>query len=241
MKAPLQNIQVPSVYKHDGILVDLPAAMSQVTPDMAHAIEHISEDVESLGGNLIFSDLFRSYDMQFQARLDYTSGKKKAYSPAAGGSMHEAGRAMDIDILSLKMTLKNFWNICSKYGVTPIIKTPSTSLSECWHFDCRGSHGIVYNYYAAGKAKNMKPYYAMAASAILSVGIKVDRFANCQNEAFIQSALIRLGYDIGAMDGEIGPKCWTALEREGWGRIVPIHDIAVALEYKLARVFPNEY
>jgi len=37
----------------------------------------------------MLSDLLRSYDMQLQAHLDYTSGKKSAFSPAPGGSMHE--------------------------------------------------------------------------------------------------------------------------------------------------------
>lgn len=98
----------------------------------------------------MLSDLLRSYDMQLQAHLDYTSGKKSAFSPAPGGSMHEGGRAFDLDLGALKIKLGQFWDIARKYGVTPIIKSPNPSASEAWHFDCRGSHERIYAYEYSG-------------------------------------------------------------------------------------------
>ena len=59
--------------------------------------------------NLRWSDLFRSYEMQKQANLDFLQGRKKAFSPPPGGSLHEAGRAMDIDLSTIGMGLAKFW------------------------------------------------------------------------------------------------------------------------------------
>ena len=59
------------------------------------------DDLTALGNNLRLSDLFRTYEMQRQVNLDYVEGRKHAYSPPPGGSMHEAGRAMDIDLSSM--------------------------------------------------------------------------------------------------------------------------------------------
>jgi hypothetical protein len=82
MKTPLQHIQILSIYKiGQGQRVFLPSRMALCTPDTTAALMGIKRGVESAGGQLYLSDLFRSYDMQFQAHLDYTSGKKSAYSP----------------------------------------------------------------------------------------------------------------------------------------------------------------
>jgi hypothetical protein len=178
--------------------------------------------------------------MQFQAHLDYTSGKKSAFSPAPGGSMHEAGRSLDLDLGSLKISLAQFWDIAAKYGLSPIIKEPKTSLKEAWHFDCRGSHGKIYEYYAAGKGTDRKPYEAMAASAILSAGLRHDAFVGRETEAGIQSGLIRLGYELGNFDGQIGMKTKMALQKAG----LPDSDLKAALEgveNLIQKSFPDEF
>jgi hypothetical protein len=41
--------------------------------------------------------------MQLQSHLDWKTGKKSAFSPPPGGSLHEAGRALDLDLDSLGM------------------------------------------------------------------------------------------------------------------------------------------
>jgi hypothetical protein len=241
MKTPLVPVQILSVYTtQSGQRVFLPQRMAQCTPDTHNALISIKNDVEKAGGQLYLSDLFRSYDMQLQAHLDYTSGKKKAFSPAPGGSMHEAGRAFDLDLAELKMPLAKFWKIAGTYGVFPIIKKPDSALKEAWHFDCRGSHGKVYDYYTAGKGTNIAPYQAMAASAILSIGVSHDLFKGREREAAIQSLLIRLGYEIGNIDGQVGMKTNKALSQAG---IISknLDDVLTALENMAQKKFSIEY
>ena len=216
MKSPLSPISIISVYKNTlEDLLPLPARMAQCTPDTYAAIMNIAKDLVKKGGKLILSDLFRSYDMQMQSHLDFVSRKKRAFSPPPGGSFHEAGRAFDLDLDAMKIPLSDFWIIAAKYAVTPIIKQPKPNVAEAWHFDCRGSHQIVYEYYDGGKGNNFKPYTAAAASAILSIGVRVDAFGANQQQAALQSCLIRLGREIGNIDGQIGRKTQTALEELG--------------------------
>lgn len=211
---PLVDIHVPSIYFASGARVDLPRRMAVCTPDTRAAILALSADVAECGGALYLSDLFRSYDMQFQSNLDWSSGRKRAFSPPPGGSMHEAGRAMDIDLKALKMTLSDFWPIAKTHGFSPVIKEPRARELEAWHFDRRGSHQLIYAYYAAKRGANMKPYAAMAASAILSAGIRVDAFGTRQMQlvALMQSGLIRLGHNIGNLDGILGERTRAAID-----------------------------
>ena len=138
------------------------------------------------------------------------------------------------------MPLEKFWPIAKAHGVFPIIKKPDSAASEAWHFDRRGSHQRVYEHYAAGKGTNMKPYQAMAASAILAIGVKVDLFDARQAEAAIQCCLVRLGHDIGNIDGRVGRRTKDALAQEG----VPLKDVDETLrllENKVQAKFPEEY
>ncbi|MCX6312079.1 MAG: D-alanyl-D-alanine carboxypeptidase family protein [Bacteroidetes bacterium] len=240
MSAPLIKIQLPSIYMSGTTRLNLPERMAKCSPDTKKAIYSILAEVKKLGGELILSDLFRSYDMQLQSNKDYLMGKKKAFSPPPGASMHEAGRAFDMDLNAMKIPLKKFWEIASSFGVLPIISQPKTNVSEAWHFDCHGSHQLIYDYYHSGKGKNMKPYTAMAASAIVSIGVHVDQFDTKQNGAFIQSGLIRLGQTIGDIDGAVGPKSKSALSNLA----INSNDLvsaAVAIENLLKQKFPMEY
>jgi zinc D-Ala-D-Ala carboxypeptidase len=242
MSAPLIEVVITSIYKNNaGQRLPLPERMAHCTPDMEVAIRALSVELAQQGGNLFLSDLFRSYDMQLQSHMDFVKGKKTAFSPPPGGSMHEAGRALDLDLENLGMDLHGFWELARPHGLSPIINTPSAGLSESWHFDCRGSHQIVYDYYKGGKGTNFpKPYPAMAASAILALGIKVDRFGSNQAAAAVQSALIRLGQTLGNIDGSIGKKTRAALEAVG----VPFAEpeaMVVALDGLLREKFPQEY
>jgi hypothetical protein len=213
MKTPLLPIQIISIYKNKlGDLMPLPERMAKCTPDTFNAIFDIAKDVAAKGGKLVLSDLFRSYEMQAQSHNDYISGKKKAFSPAPGGSFHEAGRAFDLDLSAIKISLADFWKIAKKYNVVPIIDKPNKGTSEAWHFECRASHQIVNDYYLQGKGTNLKPYKAATASAILTIGERVDLFGTNQKQAMIQCNLIRLGKTLGNIDGNIGKKTQTALE-----------------------------
>lgn len=243
MKSPLLPIEIISIYKNElGDRKLLPGRMAKCTPDTYQAILNTAKALEKVGGKLVLSDLFRSYDMQAQSHKDYASGKKNAFSPPPGGSFHEAGRAFDLDLGAMKISLKDFWVIAKANGLYPIIEKADKNLSEAWHFDCRGSHQLVYDYYQSGKGKNFKPYTAAAASAILSVNIRVDAFGEHQREAAIQSCLIRLGNDIGNLDGLLGMRSLKALDQMG----IPysadsIDAILTQLEHLIQQAFNKEF
>lgn len=243
MPIPLTPVEIESIYfdKHNQ-RVNLFPRMAQCTPDTKAALMKIKVELEARGLKLFLSDMFRSHGMQLQAHID--NAKKGVFSPLPGGSMHEAGRAIDLDLDALLMggilTLKDFWDIARPHGFFPIVGQPDPSLKEAWHFDCRGSHDKVRQYYLDGKGgSKMKPYEAMAASGILSIGVQVDRFNN-QKAALIQSALIRLGHELGAIDGGIGSKTKLALEAAG----IPFGTedaMLTALEDQLRQRFPAEF
>lgn len=240
MKTPLPNINIESIYFKDEKRLPLPKRMAQCTPDTQRALIEIGKAVEKEKGHLFLSDLFRSYEMQLQSHLDWKSGRKKAFSPPPGGSMHEAGRAFDLDLDNLKIPLADFWKIAKKFDVFPIIQKPTAGASESWHFDCRGSHQKVYQYYSAGKGGNMKSYTAMAVSGILSIGVQVDAFSKKQTEATIQAGLIRLGFELGNIDGDIGQKTRGALTKAkiSWTNA---EQALLAVENQLKEKYPQEY
>lgn len=239
MFTPLVPIAIQSIYDNK----PLPTRMAHCTPDTYAAAFATKADLLSKSCDLVLSDMFRSYDMQFQANLDYVTKKKKAYSPPPGGSMHEAGRAFDLDLARIKkIKLAEFWTIAAAHKLAPIIDTPDNKLSEAWHFDCRGSHQIVYDYYNAKKGDNFKSSYtAMAASAIVSTGQKVDVLGDDVRPAYIQSGLIRLGQIIGDLDGSIGAKSRDAIEAIGIDPAASLDDIAEAVDRKLQARFPDEF
>ena len=159
-----------------------------------------------------------------------------------GGSFHEAGRAFDLDLSAIKIPLADFWVIAAKYGVVPIIDQPKTNVSEAWHFDCRGSHQVVYKYYSEGKGNNFKPYTAAAASGILSIGVNVDAFGSNQIQAAIQSCLIRLGKEIGNIDGQIGRRSQQALKELNVPfNISNLSDMLLQAENLIQQKFPAEF
>lgn len=241
MKIPLLSIEIESIYKRGGQAVLLPQRMAQCTPDTLAAVKAIQIDLAKKGGKLVLSDMFRSYDMQFQAYMDWVSKKKKAYSPPPGGSMHEAGRAFDIDLSQIGISLGKFWDLAGNHGVTPIVTKPDKRLSEAWHFDKRGSYQMVYIYFQRHPEWRIKPYKAMATSAIISAGVHVNNFGIKQIEANIQFGLIRLGKDkIGKVDGIIGPKTRNALAEEDISSYDLI-EIELEVENRLQLKFPEEY
>lgn len=240
MKTPLTHINIESIYFKDGKRLPLPKRMAQCAPDVKEALIKIGKDVEDKGGKFYLSDLFRSYEMQMQSHLDFVSGRKKAFSPPPGGSMHEAGRAFDMDLDKMEMKLADFWEIAARHGFSPIIDKPVKGVSESWHFDCRASHQLVYDYYKSGKGTNMKAYTAMAASGILAIGVKVDFFKNNQAAAAVQAGLIRLGFELGSIDGDVGQKTRAALGKAGveW---TTVDEVLLKVENLLREKFPQEY
>jgi len=190
-----------------------------------------------MGFGIRLSDLFRSHDQQAQSHADFVEGRKKAFSPAPGGSLHEAGRAMDIDLSSIGVSLPKFGEIARAHGFSPIIDTPDPHRSESWHFDCHGSHHAVYEYVKEGKAgKMLAPYTQMAQSAILAIGVKLE-VVPAQEVAYLQAGLIRLGFDPGRIDGVQGDKTSRALRDAGANLSDPVTWMSDALRAK----FPAEY
>jgi hypothetical protein len=226
-------VSVASIYNNAA----LPVRMAKCTSDTAAALQGVVDDLRSLGHELRLSDLFRSYEMQRQAHLDYVEKRKKAYSPPPGGSMHEAGRAMDIDLSSMGVTLKEFWEIAKARGFFPIIDAPIPSRSEAWHFDCRGSHDAIYQYVRAGKAgASIAPYTQMAMSGILAIGVQVDLLPDL-SVGTLQSSLIRLGFDPGRIDGVMGDRTLGAMRDAGLDPDDPFGTVGLALKEK----FPAEF
>lgn len=243
MKSPLIPINIISIYKNQlGDLLPLPTRMAKCTPDTHIAIFKTAEALAKKGGKLILSDLFRSHDMQAQSHQDFISGKKKAFSPPPGGSFHESGRAFDLDLKAMKIDLADFWAIGAKFGLVPIIDKPQKSKSEAWHFDCRGSHQLVYQYYTDKKGTNFKPYTAAAASSILAIGVQVDVFGQNQKAAALQSCLIRLGKVIGNIDGQIGMRTQAALEELGVNfDLQNVDRMLIEVENLVQQKFPAEF
>ena len=244
MPAPMQKIDILSIYfdKPTNTRLKLPKRMAQCAPDTKKAVLKIRDELSLNGIDLFLSDMFRSYDMQLQAHIE--NAKKGIFSPLPGGSMHEAGRAFDLDLSALLkdnvLSLADFWEIAAAHGVSPIVGTPNKNLKEAWHFECRGSHAKVRQYYRDGKGgNNMQSYEAMAASAILAIGVQVDRFNN-QKAAAIQSALIRLGHEPGPLDGAIGQKTRNALAAAGIAD-GPVDAMLLPLEERLKQTFPEDY
>ena len=230
MLTPLVSVTLPSIYGNSKPLFP---RLARATPDFSAVLDR----VKSMAPALRWSDLYRPYDVQLQSHQDYVTGKKKAFSPPPGGSFHESGRAMDIDLATIGMDLASFWNFLKPLGLVPIIGTPNDKLSEAWHFDFRGSHQVVYDYVASGKVAAMYSPYAQAArSAILATGQHVAGVPD-QDIALIQSGLIRLGQDPGPIDGVAGFRTNAAANAVGATR----DNVDTKLGELLRAKFPAEF
>lgn len=247
----LKSIIFPSIYQVNGSPVPMPKRMAQCTPDLHDALFALQDKLPA-PSRIILSDLYRSHDMQLQAHLDYITGKKKAYSPAPGGSMHEAGRAFDLSLNDLlvnkDMTLARFWELARSHGIVPIVKIPSPKQSEAWHFERRGSHQLVYDYYTTKEDANCSPYEAMVTSALLDIGnyesVRIEGIATSsekQQTAYAQSLLIRQGYAPGNIDGQLGPKTFAALKKNllRIGMFQDISEVAAVLEKLVSSLVDN--
>lgn len=100
MAAPLVPVEILSIYPENSPnKKKLPPKMAQCAPDMKKAVLGARDELQAKGVILRLSDMFRSYDMQLQAHIE--NAKKNVFSPLPGGSLHEAGRAFDLDLDTL--------------------------------------------------------------------------------------------------------------------------------------------
>ncbi len=147
----LKPIIIPSIYKNSaGHRLVLPRRMAFLNSDAADSVHALNSHMITIDANFYLSDAYRTREMQEKARNDYVAGRKKSYSPPPGESIHEAGRAMDIDVESLSIPLSRFWEISMFYGWRPIISVPDSNRLECWHFE--------YLAYWCGKPSDALPF-----------------------------------------------------------------------------------
>jgi len=193
------------------------------TADTAAALLALHEAVQSAGGDFRVTELHRDVAVQQAARAKYdrwvaagkpkpgTSGfnastMKAAFVATPGRSMHNAGRAIDVNLGVLKFPgvaadkqLDKLWELAKACGWSPVIRAADEKASEAWHFDCWGDlHGI----------RDRLGYEQAAFAGALFVG----HAGHGTSWASVTQALLqRAGKDIGPIDGAFGPKSRAAL------------------------------
>ena len=217
----------------------LPHRLAQCTPDTKAAIEAVARDLAGLGFGIRLSDLFRSHDMQAQSHADFVEGRKKAFSPPPGGSLHEAGRAMDIDLSSIGVPLPQV--LGDRQGArlharssTRRIRTgrnPGTSIVAAvttrYTSTCRPGR----------RAPCSRPIRRWRRARLLAIGVKLDVIPAQERRRSCKPALIRLGFDPGRIDGVQGNRTMRALEAAG----ADLHDPITWLSEALRKMYPAEY
>lgn len=146
------NVTVPSIYGTKG--QPLPKRMAKMVHAAAQALQRVFRDVVALGGHLYITDMFRSAVDQQRAHEDWKTGRKTAYSPPSCSSVHEAGRAIDIDAFDTGIGHERVRQILNKHGWVNIVK--SLTGPECWHYEFREeaweSYKAKYDYAAMARA-----------------------------------------------------------------------------------------
>jgi hypothetical protein len=130
---------------------------------------------------------------------------KAAFVALPGRSFHNAGRAIDVHLGVLKFPgvaadkqLDRLWEIARSCGWDPIIKAPDEGASEAWHFDHYGE--------LSGVLKRLGYEQAALCGAILVGHGDLSGFG-----AELQALICRAGFDIGKIDGDVGPRTLGAL------------------------------
>lgn len=145
------RVSVPGTYPKGK---PLPASMSKLVEEAAISLKKVYEEVVKAGGHLYISDMFRSAIMQQKAHEDWKMGRKSSYSPPACSSVHEAGRAIDIDAYDTGIGHKKVREILNANGWTNIVETLTGS--ECWHYEFRSKkweeYRKKYDYKAMARA-----------------------------------------------------------------------------------------
>jgi hypothetical protein len=188
---------------------------AMICEDLFDALKKLNQVIIENNGTFYITDLFRTWEKQKKARKDFESGLKKAFVANPGASFHNAGRAVDFDVKHLcfagvhkKHCLEKFWDLAKPLGFRPIIKIPDIKANEAWHLDYPGKDW--------SDAYDTLPYSEVAKCAILDVGKWEEGTREQIEKMFIQSQLIRVGiYEIGKVDGVIGPKTKAALTKLG--------------------------
>ena len=134
------KVRIPGIYGRKGD--PLPARMAKLVRPAAESLQQVYQQVVAEGGHLYISDMFRSAAEQQRAHEDWKSGRKSAYSPPSCSSVHEAGRAIDIDAFDTGIGHKRMRQILKSFGWIEI--TDSLTGAECWHYEFRESRWEEY-------------------------------------------------------------------------------------------------
>lgn len=191
-------------------------------PEMAPALLALSNAVAAAGGDFRVTECHRDVNVQKAARAKYDAwvkaGKpkpgtpgwnaatmKNAFVAAPGRSGHNAGRSIDVHLDVLKFPglpadkqLDKLWELAIPLGWKPIIKSADERASEAWHFDYPGELSGVM-------ARLGYEQWALCGALLVGHGDLQDF------PAVTQALLCRAGYNIGSIDGAIGPKSIAAL------------------------------
>lgn len=158
-------VRVPGIYGTKGD--PLPRRMARLVRPAALALQKVYDDVVSEGGHLFLSDMFRSAADQQKAHEDWKTGRKTAFSPPAGGSVHESGRAIDIDAFDTGIGHKRVRELLNRHGWVCIVETLTGA--ECWHYEFRQQFEQV---------REKQGYPAMARAMIEAIGNSVGTTAS---------------------------------------------------------------
>lgn len=205
-------VKVPSIYPITASLENkraLPKRMARLIKPAARALDNAMIEIAREGGTIFISDMFRSASDQARAHADYMSGRKSAYSPPPGGSMHEAARAIDIDTGHTGIGLARVKKIFKKHGIIGIAERGS----ECWHHDWRGPDGQAA--YDAG-GSGMSKYRAMARHCIDAIGNIHGKTDSENHEAMTRDLQKKLNRAINAgliEDGIMGDQTRMAVAK----------------------------
>jgi D-alanyl-D-alanine dipeptidase len=77
--------------------IPFPATEAYLHKEAIQALCEANVQILDAGGRLFLSSVWRRPEDQFKSWLDWKLGRKVTYSPPPGESMHECGRAIDID------------------------------------------------------------------------------------------------------------------------------------------------
>jgi len=188
-----------------------------------HALSSLAGLVGEAGGDFRVTSAHRDVFQQTAMRARYdtwvAAGKpapgsasfdparmKAAFVASPGRSNHNGGRAIDVDLASLRLPnvapdqqLDTFWRLANLAGWEPIIARPDERASEAWHFDWWGDLAGVHARLGYEQA-------AWCGALLVGHGGKGTSYAT-----ITQALLQRGGHSVGKIDGVLGPLSRGAL------------------------------
>jgi len=193
----------------------------KAAPWMAPGLQRLNSAVAAAGGDLRVTECHRDLGVQRTARAKYdtwvAAGKPKpgtsafnsktmkaAFVATPGRSGHNAGISIDVHVgllgfpgVAANKQLDRLWEIARPLGWEPVIRAPEEGASESWHFDFWGD---------LLPARGRVGY----EQAALCGAILVGHGDLSGYDAELQALLVRAGFDIGKIDGAVGPKTRAA-------------------------------